>query len=73
MADNHNEKFAALNRLCQEAVSKNANKIMILNPEVLGDNYEELIHNLNKIAEAGLALLVLPPSQRKPEQEPHLR
>ena len=59
------ENYSVLNRLCREAKQKGADAVLIHHPEVLGDNYEELVTNLNKLAQAGLALKIVPPSERK--------
>jgi hypothetical protein len=67
MMNDHDENFTELDRMCEEAKNRGADHILVHNPGVLGDNYEELVRNLNQIAEAGLSLQILPPSQRKPE------
>ena len=55
------EKFKPL----YEALQKNEADILIVHhPEVLGDNYEELIYNLNKISDSEKKLLIVPTSQR---------
>jgi DNA invertase Pin-like site-specific DNA recombinase len=72
MTDEHDNKFAGLNRACREARTRGADYLMVHNPHVLGDNYDELVRNLNKIAEAGLRLLIIPPSQRTSEHPPDL-
>ncbi len=54
------DKFAEFDRLCREAPRSGANTVLIVSPQILGDNYEELIQNLSKLAQAGLALVILP-------------
>jgi hypothetical protein len=67
MVNDHDENFTELDRMCEEAKNRGTDHILVHNPGVLGDNYEQLVRNLNQIAEAGLSLQILPPSQRKPE------
>ncbi len=38
--------------------------IMIHHPQVLGDNYDEIIESLNRIADAGKQLAIVPRSER---------
>ena len=38
--------------------------VIVASPEVLGDNYEELVHNLNRLAEHNLMLQIVPPLHR---------
>ena len=57
-------KFENFNRVLDEQKRLNADVLLIHHPEVLGDNYAELVTNLNKLAEAGLSLKILPPSER---------
>ena len=48
------EKFGDLFRLCEQADSSKFQIILAAFPEVLGDNYEELVSNLWRCAKAGL-------------------
>lgn len=50
----YHEKFAGLLRLCAEARQGEFQIIMVTSPEILGDDYGELIRNLRECAQAGL-------------------
>lgn len=54
------DKFVELDRLCREARKNKIDAIIVANPQVLGDDYKELVVNLNKIASADLALIIVP-------------
>lgn len=59
------QKFSDLDRMIRETKEKGVQAVMIHHPEVLGDNYAELVTNLNKLADAELALVIVPQSDRK--------
>ncbi|TXT36757.1 MAG: hypothetical protein FD138_890 [Planctomycetota bacterium] len=40
--------------------------ILIHHPEVLGDSYEELVESLNRLADAGKKLVIVPRQERGP-------
>jgi hypothetical protein len=61
----YEEKFNGLIELCQRAKENDADLIVVNNPQVLGDNYEELIESLSRISEAGLKLFILPPNEEE--------
>lgn len=63
MADDTN-KFEGLDQLIREAKSSGVDSLIVATPQSLGDNYEEMISNLDKIAAAELALIIVPPDQR---------
>lgn len=63
MADDTN-KFAGLDKLIREAKSSGVDSLIVATPQALGDSYEEMISNLDKIAAAELALIIVPPDQR---------
>lgn len=44
--------------------SKDAEALVIHHPEVLGDDYEELVFNLNAIADSGKVLRIVPTDER---------
>ena len=55
------EKFKPL----YQALEQNNAKILVIHhPEVLGDTYEELVYNLNKISDSGKQLSIVPTNQR---------
>jgi hypothetical protein len=52
----YEKKFGDFIRLCSEAKAKGTAQIVIGYPWALGDNYEELIESLSRLADAGLTL-----------------
>lgn len=52
----YEEKFAGFIQLCSEANAKGATEIIVDHPWALGDNYQELIESLSRLADAGLSL-----------------
>lgn len=61
------KKFKEFNRLLTEA---NAEAVIVHHPEVLGDNYEELVENLNRLASSGKQLAIVPPGVRDQKDDP---
>ena len=51
-------------RLCAQAKTSGTKEVIVAFPWVLGDNYEEVIESLSRLADAGLTLHVV---ARKPE------
>ena len=49
-------KFAEFIRLCAELKAKGLTEMVVAYPWALGDNYEELIESLSRVADAGLSL-----------------
>ncbi len=60
----YEDKFKEFIRLCAEAKAQGVEVVVIHHPEVLGDTYAEMVESLNRLAGAGLALRILPPSER---------
>lgn len=61
----HKEKYAEFFEMLENVRRRReTDTIMIHHPEVLGDNYKEIVLNLNLISEAGLKLMILPPNRR---------
>ena len=59
------DKFKQLDRLVTEAKAKGeVDAVIVASPQVLGDTYDELVANLNKLADAELAVVIVPPSDR---------
>ncbi len=54
------EKWGQFWQMIQESEGK-ADVVIVAFPEVLGDNYEELVANLSAIASHGLHLAIVPP------------
>ncbi|MGA2279110.1 MAG: hypothetical protein ABSG80_02260 [Verrucomicrobiota bacterium] len=53
---NYEKKFAGFIRLCMEAKANGVSRVMIAYPWVIGDNYEEVMESLSRLADAGLSL-----------------
>lgn len=56
------KKFGDLYKALRQ---EGAESLVVPHPEVLGDNYEELVFNLNVIADSGKALVIVPTNERK--------
>jgi dihydrodipicolinate synthase/N-acetylneuraminate lyase len=54
----YEEKFADFIEKCREAKKNGVTTMCVHHPYVLGDNFEELIESLSRLADAGLALKV---------------
>ncbi len=54
----YEKKFADFIRLCAESKTKGVTHVTIAYPWALGDNYDELIESLSRLADAGLHLHV---------------
>jgi hypothetical protein len=52
-------KFAEFIRLCAELKAKGLTEMVVAYPWALGDNYEELIESLSRVADAGLSLHIV--------------
>jgi hypothetical protein len=57
-SDNYDKKFASLITMCEKAKQDNIPNIVISHPQVLGDNYEEIIESLARLADTGLSLQI---------------
>lgn len=53
---NYQIKFAEFIRLCEETRKNRIDHVLIAQPWVLGDTYDEVIESLSRLAESGLAL-----------------
>lgn len=61
----YKQKFASFHKLCEEATTGEFEMVIVAFPEVLGDNYEELVSNLSRAAAVGLLIAIAdvsPPS-----------
>jgi hypothetical protein len=54
----YEKKFADFIRLCAETKASGVKQVVVAYPWVLGDNYQEVIESLSRLADAGLALQV---------------
>ena len=61
MVSEYEKKFTEFVKLCN--TTEKGTKIVIAEPRVLGNTYEELIESLNRLADAELDLEIVP---RKP-------
>ncbi len=57
----YEEKFADLIEACNNPP---AEVFIVANPHVLGDDYEELVESLNRIADSGMKLCIVPRKER---------
>jgi hypothetical protein len=60
----YEQKFAGFIDACEEANSSGTDLLLIAHPEALGDNYEEIVESLNRLADAGLNLTIVPRKER---------
>lgn len=60
-ASPYEQKFADFIRMLKE--SKEA-VVMVHRPEVLGDNYGEIVESLNRLADAKKQLMIVPRAER---------
>ena len=58
------DKFLEFDRLCREARDLGIETLIVATPQVLGDNYAELVTNLEKLAAAGLLLAIVPSASK---------
>ncbi len=52
------EKFSNLLAMCEEAKKGEFEIVIVAKPEILGDDYEELVGNLRRCAKAGLLIAI---------------
>lgn len=50
--------------MCEATKNDGIEVVVIDHPEVLGDNYAEIVESLNRLAAAGLMLSIVPPAER---------
>jgi len=60
----YTEKFKGFIKAIKQAKADKAQSIIIQSPYAIGDNYEEIVESLNRIASAGLSLSILPPDKQ---------
>ena len=54
------DKFEQFEALVRNAWKSQADGVVVASPQVLGDTYDELVANLQKLADADLLLAVVP-------------
>ncbi len=47
--------------MCDDAKTKGLKAVVVANPSVIGDNYDEIIESLSRLARASLALAIARP------------
>ena len=52
----YEQKFKEFIRMCDEAKSEGLEAVLVATPQILGDDYVEIVESLNRLAEAGLNL-----------------
>ncbi len=57
----YNSKFADFISMCAESQKSGVKQVVVATPSVIGDNYNEIIESLSRLAESGLALSVAEP------------
>ncbi len=57
-SERYEKKFASFIEMCQKAKQDNIPNVIISHPQVLGDNYEEIVESLARLADAGLLLQI---------------
>ncbi len=55
------KKFEGFIRMCDEAKAKGLKVIVVAHPSVIGDNYDEVIESLSRLARAELTLAITKP------------
>jgi hypothetical protein len=58
-------EVAKLIEMCAKAKHDKLDAVMIHHPQVLGDNYDEMVESMNRIADAGLMIHILPRGERE--------
>lgn len=61
----YEEKFAEFIRLCEEKKGQ-VEVVFVDHPEVIGDDFAEIVESLGRLADAGLGLRVVNRSSRRP-------
>ena len=61
-------KFKDFIEMCARAKAEGIDVVIVHHPEVLGDNYSEIVESLNRLSTAGLKLLIVPPDERSKPQ-----
>jgi hypothetical protein len=54
----YDEKFSGLLAMWEEAKKGEFEIVVVASPEIMGDNYEELVTNLRRCAQAGLLVAI---------------
>jgi len=65
MPDNYERKFADFIAMCAKAKADHADVVLVAYPGAIGDNYEEMMESLSRLAEAELTLSIGKPLPAK--------
>lgn len=65
----YENKYKDFVRRLADAKANGVSLLVVSKPEELGENYEEIVESLNRIAAADLNLAILPPNARVPRKE----
>ena len=60
----YKQKFAGFILVCGKANPSGQDVLIIDHPEVIGDDYEELVESLNRLGDAGLSLSIVSRKER---------
>ena len=64
--EGYEKKFASFTRICTAAKFRGSDNILITHPQMLGDNYDEVIESLSRLADAELRLQIM--ARKEPGQ-----
>ena len=59
----YEDKFKNFIKMIDEAEGKQE-LVLIHHPQVIGDNYDEMVESLNRLSDANLGLMIVPRKQR---------
>lgn len=65
MPEGYERKFATFIALCAKAKADHVDVVVVAAPWVIGDDYEEVMESLSRLAEANLALAIAKPLPAK--------
>lgn len=54
-------KFEGFIRMCDDAKKTGLQQVAVAHPSVIGDNYDEMVESLSRLAKAGLSLAIAKP------------
>jgi dihydrodipicolinate synthase/N-acetylneuraminate lyase len=57
----YEQKFENFIKLCEKAKAEGVSEVIVAQPWVIGDTYDEVIESLTRLAAAGLALHIARP------------
>ncbi len=60
----YEERFKGLLKLLSDAKRDKLEAVIVHDPHVLGDNFEEIVESLDQVAASGLLLKIVPPGER---------